>query len=655
MFNFDIYSRLVRVDRDRPGIAVDEGSEKAVGLARSSRIQITLTEAKTLMHESRLNVHRLIAVSAVCLTLVALPAAAKLRVGDHYRVTIDSARDYRGTSTGEALVWEHDLVHPGATYIAVHFKDFQLAPGDRLVVSDAEGGQSYTLTGKGKLQLGTFWSQHVKGDTARLQLFSNNPFGEQGFVIDEYVGGFIDLGGQGQTEAICLGDDKENAICYESSHPNEYNKARAVARLLIQGSSLCTGWLASASSHLITNEHCITSATAALNTEYEFMSEAATCGAFNCLLCHPGTVYTAAEFIQDSAALDYALVRLNADPAGIYGHLVIDPRDAVVGEQIYIPQHPGGRAKELAIFSTSDSGGVCEVFSITRLGCSSGAYFDVGYYCDTEGGSSGSPVLATSNHKVIALHHCANCPNRGVPIDLVYAEVSSFLGPECETDPDCVDGVFCNGVETCVGGSCLKGADPCPGEICNEASNSCSPIVCDNDGTCETGEDCGSCSGDCVAGTYAVCGDGTCDPDAGEDCRNCRADCNGKTGGKPSSRYCCGAETPCADRRCDDGSRICESGGGEPYCCGDSACEGGENNANCAIDCPDTCTPNETGFCNDALDNDCDQDVDCADADCNSDTACQSLCLPTGQACSKNADCCSNLCRGKGGNKTCQP
>jgi len=31
---------------------------------------------------------------------------------------------------------------------------------------------------------------------------------------------------------------------------------------------------------------------------------------------------------------------------------------------------------------------------------------------------------------------------------------------------------------------------------------------------------------------------GTCEP--GENCNNCPADCSGKTGGKPSGRYCCG-------------------------------------------------------------------------------------------------------------------
>ena len=57
-------------------------------------------------------------------------------------------------------------------------------------------------------------------------------------------------------------------------------------------------------------------------------------------------------------------------------------------------------------------------------------------------------------------------------------------------------------------------------------------------------------------GTISLCGNGTCD--AGEDCYSCEADCPGRTGGKPTLRYCCG------------------NGTCEPV---------GESAANCPIDC----------------------------------------------------------------------
>ncbi len=382
---------------------------------------------------------RIFAVSSVLAVFAfvypSVSAWGVIQVGEHFPAEIETPLDYSGTAGPEPeAVWSYELSHPGATYIAIHFVDFDLAPGDFLIISDPQANQIYTLQGKGKMGAGTFWARHIKGDTAIMQLMAVSENGGSGFLIDEYAAGFAETLEYG-IEAICGTDDKENAVCYQVSHPDEYQRGRAVARLLIHkfdGDWFCTGWLASPDNHFITNQHCIETAADALNTDYEFMAEAPTCGSFNCQLCHPGTIFSGATFIQNNANLDYALVRINTgNPASTYGYLQIDNRQAVVGEQIYIPQHPSGRAKEFAIYSThpSDAGGICRVFSTTEIPCVDGSpYNDIGYYADTEGGSSGSPVLATSGHKVIALHHCAVCPNRGVPINLIYPEIMNFLG-----------------------------------------------------------------------------------------------------------------------------------------------------------------------------------------------------------------------------------
>ncbi|MBN1511996.1 MAG: trypsin-like peptidase domain-containing protein, partial [Phycisphaerae bacterium] len=358
-------------------------------------------------------------------------SAQPIQAGDHYTADIPTPQGYKGVGDGgPASGWKYRLEHPGATYLALHFVDFDLGPMDYLVVSDPSGEQSYVLDGRGKMGAGTFWARHIRGDTVDLELIQVDPEGAAGFRIDEYVAGFLDIGDG--SKAICGNDDKGNAVCYETSHPEAYQRGRAVARLLSNGSAFCTGWLVSADNHLITNEHCISSASVALNTDFDFGAEAPTCGTPNCSECFPGTVYSGATFIQDSYNLDYCLVQITSgDPAATFGYLEIDNRVATVGEQIYIVGHPGGRAKEMSIYSTdpSDTGGVARVYSITQPACQGSGYSDVGYYADTEGGSSGSPVLAMSSHKVIALHHCANCPNRGVPIHLIYPEIEPYLYP----------------------------------------------------------------------------------------------------------------------------------------------------------------------------------------------------------------------------------
>lgn len=65
---------------------------------------------------------------------------------------------------------------------------------------------------------------------------------------------------------------------------------------------------------------------------------------------------------------------------------------------------------------------------------------------------------------------------------------------------------------------------------------------------------------DCYIDTIGCTGcpvcdnDGTCD--LGENCNTCPNDCEGRSGGKPSNRYCCGDGV--ADEAEGDGS-ICDS------------------------------------------------------------------------------------------------
>lgn len=376
-----------------------------------------------------------LALAVTLLTAVPVMAQAPLEVGSVESIDIRSESLGASGAIATRNGWELDIWHPGATYIALHFSEFDLPEGEDVTISDGAGGQSYTLSGRGKMGAGAFWARHIKGDRVLLEFYTRRGVAD-GFTIDRYAVGHVDLSGPSgmadpDSKAICGSDDKRNAVCYESSHPTKYNRSRAVARLLIQGTKLCTGWLASADNHLIAANHCIGDSSDALNTDYEFMAETTGCLHSSCMLCDPGTVFSGAGYIQGNAELDYTLVQVDGNPAATYGWLEIDNRAPATGERIYIPQHPGGRAKELAVESSDpDDPGWCEVDGFTAP-CTSPDinYLDVNYQCDTEGGSSGSPVMAQSSHKVIALHHCANCPNRGVPIDLICDEVCPIIDP----------------------------------------------------------------------------------------------------------------------------------------------------------------------------------------------------------------------------------
>jgi hypothetical protein len=106
--------------------------------------------------------------------------------------------------------------------------------------------------------------------------------------------------------------------------------------------------------------------------------------------------------------------------------LELDNRQANEGEEIYIPQHPNGRPKEIAVLDSKHSGN-CKV---KRYGTSSG-YDRMLYTCDTESGSSGSPVLSRATNKVVALHQGGfeGCSpeNIGPPIYKFWDEISGYL------------------------------------------------------------------------------------------------------------------------------------------------------------------------------------------------------------------------------------
>jgi len=374
---------------------------------------------------------RKLSLVVVPAALLLLPAGGRLFAaaegGAHIPVQIETPADYAGVPVaGEvACRWSHVLSHPGATYIAVHFVGFDLAPEDYLVVSSATGDQQYELSGRGKMQAGTFWARHIKGDTVVLELIVTSPTGGKGFDIDEYVAGWPRM-----AKSVYPPDDRENAVCYRDSHPEEYDRGRAVVRLLTNGSAFCTGSLVSPYGHILTNNHCIFTPERALNTDFEFMAEAPECDTPNCPNCHPGVVFSGGTLIAQDPWLDYSLILLSeGDPASQFGYLEFDNRPAILRERIYVPQHSAGEAKEFAIYSShpSDTGGVARIQSVTEDPCIAGSHLEVGYYADTQPGSSGSPVLATSSHKIIALNHCQGDINMGVPVDLFFDELENHI------------------------------------------------------------------------------------------------------------------------------------------------------------------------------------------------------------------------------------
>ena len=388
-------------------------------------------------------------ILAVCLVL-ALSATALgegFIVGEHIRGQIlESPHPYPGSKTGQPeIVWTDYYEYPEAAYIVFEFKKFDLGPGDRIEVRSPYGEQVHTYTGLGYLDKGgDFITKMILGPEAVIELYSSNPDNSHyGYRIERISRSYSDAELKKMypdSKAICGTDDKQDAKCFETSHPEVYEKSKAVVRIMMDGSALCTGWMVSCENHLITNNHCswdgdFNSQADLDRMEIQFMYQRPACNSGTATVEYS---FVGGTYLENDVYVDYTVFKppVSEDPVTTYGYINFEDRLATIDEQMFIVGHPAGNPKEISLISThaQDQSGFCEVFTLSEDPCISGATApELGYYCDTEGGSSGSPVLSLDSYKAIALHHCADCPNRGLHIVDVWDanQASAYPLPPC--------------------------------------------------------------------------------------------------------------------------------------------------------------------------------------------------------------------------------
>ncbi|MBY0574284.1 MAG: proprotein convertase P-domain-containing protein [Undibacterium sp.] len=361
---------------------------------------------------------------------------------------------YNLSPSGEGIASNETVLRAatGASFVKVHFEYFNLPKGAVLEVADDSGGEVYryasdklaahTVESKlGENGKTSFAAMSVNGEVAHLRLSLNGAkwdYAQHGVRIRRIMEGFShekigqilnqtqnDVSSGGNTFSVCSNNDRKDAICYANSNPVEYERSRPVARLLMSG-GLCTTWRVGSGNFLMTNNHCISTQAGAAASEVWFNYQNSTCGGSSLA---PVTKVNGVSLLKTDATLDYSLYTIN-DLAAIasFGNFGLDVRPAVKDEQIFIPQHGGGNPKQLAIASDANTGNVCRIDAPIQNG--NGTNTDAGYKCDTEGGSSGSPVVAFSSKKVIALHHLGGCPtgnNSGALINNIWPQIATYF------------------------------------------------------------------------------------------------------------------------------------------------------------------------------------------------------------------------------------
>jgi V8-like Glu-specific endopeptidase len=367
---------------------------------------------------------KLAALAALSGFLWCLPAASMVKTGEVLESTLESPHPVTGP-------WRYEMGYPGAATLRVHLAELKLGEKDQFRLLDASGRQVYALGGPFS---GALWLPSSEGDRATVEIHpggGSSPWGLRADLVS-YGYSTARLGEALVPESICGQDDTKDAVCYQASDPAKWDAGAAVARFSFSdpetGSGACTGFLVSPYGHFITNNHCIASEIGAQSINIAWLYQNQNCGS------GPASQSSAhsAHLVWSDYTLDYALMVITNDaPQTRYGYLTLNPNLPGKGDTMWIAGHPLGGPKRFSVYSDKDNGDA-KVQDVNVQGNGSGT--DIAYYADTQGGSSGSPVMAVDN-SVIALHHFgiagSTCTpsdmNQGVEMSKIYPQIAQYL------------------------------------------------------------------------------------------------------------------------------------------------------------------------------------------------------------------------------------
>jgi len=172
-------------------------------------------------------------------------------------------------------------------------------------------------------------------------------------------------------------------------------RSKAVGYLSIPAvGSRCTAWLVSRDV-VITNNHCIGSSSEASGARVSFNYEDGVSSTSRIW-------YSCGTMIRTWSTDDMTALRcaaLNGQyPGDVYGWLTVSGTNAATNDSIYV-------IHQNCDYYTTSGCSPTKKYSPGRVLNANYSTTDLSYDADTLGGSSGSPVLSSSSHQVVGLHH----------------------------------------------------------------------------------------------------------------------------------------------------------------------------------------------------------------------------------------------------------
>jgi hypothetical protein len=328
-------------------------------------------------------------------------------------MAIASMSDGRGD-----IVWEDEVEVPGVRAMRIHFDQIQDANrGDyEVVFRDIDHQSVGTVSRADFTRHPDYWSDWLPRGYVLILVRRLAPLTPAlTFKIDKVV--FETR--SPKVESVVGKPDFDDPASFDN---RLWQAAQSVAKLsFVDGndSKTCTGFLIGAN-ELLTNAHCVrnesicSSLLAIFGYQYDH--------SFN---VQEGVPYRCDGIVvQPDAEADFVILKIAGEPGNRWGYLKLEDIALHAGDPLIIIQHPSGAIKRVVIKN-------CEV-KTEQAPNEKGALDDFGHVCDTETGSSGSPIL-NSDYLVVGLHHLGfdredprwSNENRGVYSSKI---LSSMLG-----------------------------------------------------------------------------------------------------------------------------------------------------------------------------------------------------------------------------------
>ncbi len=355
--------------------------------------------------------------------------------------------------------------HPtGNKFLLLHFSAAALGAGDLVEVELVYSQDSFDSTSGPD-----FWSRPLKGDSVDI-FFTDGGGGAGQVTLVEYGrgegiqldGADGDAGGNGNGDLFGIdtayvepGFFNTSGVCPSGSSPSWENVdqlpagvMRDTARSAGMFIEAAAGKVSSCSAALIgpdlilTAAHCVASGTEVPSGSFTLDVQTDSAGSFppgynpkfhklKRLVKAGWTTAATGVGLNWDSGLDYAVIQIETPPGGLgVPPRAIRPSLPANGEELFVIHHPRGRVKKV---SRKPADPTCQVISNT------GGV--ITYNCDSDNGSSGSPVFDAAG-QIVAVNDwvAGTCTsptagaNRGQAAALIVDDITKAPPPDKDVD-----------------------------------------------------------------------------------------------------------------------------------------------------------------------------------------------------------------------------